>query len=169
MKTNNEIKHRSKAGYEIAHCTRCGGSGHYSFCQSHGTTCFKCSGTGWMLTKRGYATKMVLEALRTKPAAAVKVGDAIRNSTTGKFETVTAVEGYPMHLACTSRQFGEAQTYRHIQLNITTNGMGLICSPAHQIRCQFTGEAAAWTMAAAMAYQDGLTKAGKPAKRSAKS
>jgi len=27
-------------------CSRCGGSGEYSFCQAHGTTCFKCSGTG---------------------------------------------------------------------------------------------------------------------------
>jgi hypothetical protein len=27
-------------------CTRCGGSGHYSYCQMHGTTCFKCGGSG---------------------------------------------------------------------------------------------------------------------------
>lgn len=25
-------------------CTRCGGSGHYSYCQRFGTTCFKCDG-----------------------------------------------------------------------------------------------------------------------------
>lgn len=29
-----------------ATCTRCGGSGHYSYCQMHGTTCFGCNGTG---------------------------------------------------------------------------------------------------------------------------
>jgi hypothetical protein len=27
-------------------CTRCGGSGEYSYCQSHGTRCFKCGGSG---------------------------------------------------------------------------------------------------------------------------
>lgn len=27
-------------------CSRCGGSGNYSYCPSHGTTCFKCGGHG---------------------------------------------------------------------------------------------------------------------------
>lgn len=27
-------------------CSRCGGSGQYSFCPQYGTTCFKCQGTG---------------------------------------------------------------------------------------------------------------------------
>jgi len=27
-------------------CGRCGGSGHYSYCQRYGTTCFGCSGSG---------------------------------------------------------------------------------------------------------------------------
>lgn len=29
-------------------CSRCGGSGEYSFCQMHGTTCFKCGGSGYV-------------------------------------------------------------------------------------------------------------------------
>jgi hypothetical protein len=161
MKTNNEIKHRSKAGYEIAHCTRCGGSGHYSFCQSHGTTCFKCSGSGWMLTKRGYATKMFLEALRTKPAAAVKVGDAIRDFN-GSFQTVTEVKYSPL-TSCNTSKVGNV-TYHHIQIIISTEKSGLGCSPDYKVRCRFTGDAATWTHAAAMAYQDGLTKTGKHAK-----
>ena len=27
-------------------CTRCGGGGHYSYCQMYGTKCFKCGGSG---------------------------------------------------------------------------------------------------------------------------
>lgn len=27
-------------------CSRCGGSGHYSYCQMYGTRCFKCGGSG---------------------------------------------------------------------------------------------------------------------------
>lgn len=27
-------------------CSRCGGCGNYSYCPSHGTTCFKCNGSG---------------------------------------------------------------------------------------------------------------------------
>ncbi len=30
-------------------CGRCGGGGHYSYCQMHGTTCFGCGGTGKVL------------------------------------------------------------------------------------------------------------------------
>ncbi len=34
-------------------CTRCHGAKTYSYCRSHGTTCFGCSGTGQQLTPRG--------------------------------------------------------------------------------------------------------------------
>lgn len=32
-------------------CTRCGGSGQYSYCQQWGTTCFKCGGSGHQMPK----------------------------------------------------------------------------------------------------------------------
>lgn len=32
-----------------AKCSRCGGSGHYSFNLLHGTVCFKCSGSGFVM------------------------------------------------------------------------------------------------------------------------
>jgi DnaJ-class molecular chaperone len=40
-------------------CGRCGGSGHYSYCQMYGTTCFGCKGRGEVaakLTKATFAT-----------------------------------------------------------------------------------------------------------------
>jgi hypothetical protein len=41
-------------------CSRCGGSGHYSYCQMYGTTCFGCSGSGKMVVKP--TVKLIKEA-----------------------------------------------------------------------------------------------------------
>lgn len=42
-------------------CSRCGGSGNYSWCAMYGTVCFGCKGTKFKAAK---ATKKVLEAAR---------------------------------------------------------------------------------------------------------
>ncbi len=42
-------------------CNRCHGSGHYSYCEMHGTTCFGCGGTGKVLPN----TTDALRAART--------------------------------------------------------------------------------------------------------
>lgn len=41
-------------------CSRCGGSGHYSYNQMHGTMCYGCSGSGKMVVAP--TTKLVQEA-----------------------------------------------------------------------------------------------------------
>lgn len=43
--------HRSKNGFPLVHCSRCDGSGHYSWNAVHGSTCYGCSGTGFRLPK----------------------------------------------------------------------------------------------------------------------
>lgn len=43
-------------------CTRCGGSGHYSYSLSHGTTCFKCEGKKYQMPK---ITKQLLTKVET--------------------------------------------------------------------------------------------------------
>ena len=50
----------------LATCTRCGGSGHYSYCQTHGTTCFGCGGSGKGLPK---LTKTLVKTVQDKVAA----------------------------------------------------------------------------------------------------
>lgn len=37
-------------GHETV-CSRCGGGGHYSYCQMYGTRCFQCGGSGKVATK----------------------------------------------------------------------------------------------------------------------
>ena len=59
-------------------CGRCGGSGHYSYCQMYGTICFGCAGRKVVFTKRGHATNEYLRKLRSKPASEIQVGDQIQ-------------------------------------------------------------------------------------------
>ena len=61
--------------FESKTCSRCGGSGHFSWCQMHGSTCFKCHGDGVVLTKRGKAAQVWLNAKKRKPLGEVAVGE----------------------------------------------------------------------------------------------
>jgi hypothetical protein len=56
-------------------CSRCGGSGQFSWCQSHGSTCFGCHGDGVVLTKRGKAAQVWLNAKKRKSSDEVVVGE----------------------------------------------------------------------------------------------
>ena len=49
------MKTTDRDGFEIETCTRCGGSGQFSSCATHGTRCFKCNGAGKSHTTRGAA------------------------------------------------------------------------------------------------------------------
>lgn len=40
-----------KSGFMVT-CSRCGGSGHYSYCERYGTSCFKCEGNKMTLPRR---------------------------------------------------------------------------------------------------------------------
>jgi hypothetical protein len=65
--------------FEHETCSRCGGSGRYSYCQRYGSTCFKCSGNQQVLTKRGYAAQALYNRLLSKPASALQPGMKIRD------------------------------------------------------------------------------------------
>lgn len=63
--------------FESQTCSRCGGCGEYSYCQTHGRRCFKCGGSGRSLTKRGaIAAKFYSESLEVL-ATQIQVGDRI--------------------------------------------------------------------------------------------
>lgn len=65
------------AYFESKACTRCGGCGHYSYCQMHGTRCFGCSGTGFQLTGRGAAALAHYRALQSKPVTSIAPGTPV--------------------------------------------------------------------------------------------
>lgn len=68
---------KNKQGFELEVCSRCGGSSTYSYCQEYGNKCFKCAGSGHVLTKRGAAAKAYYKSLCTIPAEMVKIGDIV--------------------------------------------------------------------------------------------
>jgi hypothetical protein len=67
----------AKFVFETTVCSRCGGSGHYSYCQMYGTKCFKCAGQKEVLTPRGAAAQAYFTALCSKKASEVVAGDKI--------------------------------------------------------------------------------------------
>lgn len=148
-------------GFEREACTRCGGSGHYSYCQMYGTTCFKCAGQRFVLTKRGAAAAAYCETLRSKPHGEVKAGDKIRWN--GK--TCTVLETRNSVQEGMSGTNGVMKPYRREGIDIMTNLVQLVCcDPAKLVRMAQSAEDKARTLALALAYEDTLTKAGTPRK-----
>lgn len=66
--------------FENRTCSRCGGSGEYSYCSMYGRVCFKCGGNGVVLTKRGRVAQNWLNARKRKPVGEVVIGDRVRIS-----------------------------------------------------------------------------------------
>ena len=64
--------------FESAVCSRCGGTGHYSFNQKDGSVCFGCGGKCERLTKRGKAAQIHYSAKLKISVNDVVVGMRIR-------------------------------------------------------------------------------------------
>lgn len=64
--------------FETEPCSRCNGTGAYSYCQTYGSKCFKCGGNKIVLTKRGAVARAYLDELCTVSAGSLKIGDRIR-------------------------------------------------------------------------------------------
>jgi hypothetical protein len=61
-----------KLKFEMKNCTRCGGSGRYSYNPEDGDRCFGCGGSGRQRTKAGVAAGKAYEA-----AMAIPVGECV--------------------------------------------------------------------------------------------
>lgn len=79
-------------GFDRKICTRCGGSGQYSYNQINGTTCFGCGGSGKMLTPRGKRQAEAFRQSLVRPAAEVQVGEYIKLWPSPKWRKVTKIE-----------------------------------------------------------------------------
>jgi hypothetical protein len=153
----------SKMGFEIQTCTRCGGSGQYSYCQSYGTTCFKCSGRKVCFTAKGAAASAFYSESLQVPAGSLAVGDLIQIEDFFKqvkyFAPITAIG------ISDSKRLMPDGTWESIGLAITTEHAkygqsGYHCPAETMIRKGWSAEAKAEKLAAAIAYQASLTKAG---------
>jgi len=144
-------------------CSRCGGGGSYSWCQSHGSRCFKCGGKGEVLTKRGHAANLYLRSLMTVSVASLEPGDVVRvdGMTAGCqmytcWATVTEVRDEPDNVnghtvvVVTKDKFGGCEHHKQ---------------PTATLQVRFDVEKRREHLAEALKYQAGLTKAGKRRKR----
>ena len=146
-------------GFETKTCGRCGGSGHYSYCQRFGTVCFGCGGNGKEYTKRGKAAREYYQSLL--PAKAAKdlvAGDRFYHHPT--WLEVIALGPSTCHRIVNGQPVDDGY------INIECKGILVAgVSPEHVYRVAPTAEQKAEAVAKAMAYQASLTALGKPAKR----
>ena len=80
MTTPTYAEIKSLHPLESTPCTRCGGSGSYSFCTAHGSRCFKCGGKKIVLTKRGAIARDYITSLRVeiKAAKELVLGEVVK-------------------------------------------------------------------------------------------
>lgn len=84
-----------KIVFETEACTRCDGTGRYSFNMMHGTMCFKCKGSKSSLTGRGRAAKASftteIQARCTVQSWTLREGDKIWDDYRSIWLTVESV------------------------------------------------------------------------------
>jgi hypothetical protein len=141
---------------ETKTCSRCGGSGHYSYCQMYGTICFLCKGKKEILTKRGAAASDFLHKLRSKPAADLVAGEKVQYSgitmagatfhAWGVVESIVANEDGTLKIHVEDKKYGGC---------LYSNA-----NPAELWRVAQTKEQVAETFRQAMEYQATLTQTG---------
>jgi hypothetical protein len=158
--------------FETEPCSRCGGSGHYSYCQMYGTTCFRCAGRKRTYTKRGRAAANYFESLCMVPVGSLQAGDVISGGcvTVGgapynRFEKITAV-GVDSGSRWIDPATGEPGPAFY-GIETIYKGAKLTRSYANAEQLVRKGQSKddkAAKLAQAYAYQATLTKAGKPRK-----
>jgi hypothetical protein len=153
--------------FETTTCGRCGGSGHYSYCQRYGTKCFGCGGSGLKHTKRGaMAWALFNESLKVRAGDLVP-GDYILSSGCeiigpAKWYKVIA-HGYGLR---GSRWFKKETNEWMPFYDIDCEGFGSgHFGPDAMVRKRWSNEEKAALRNAALDYQDTLTKTGTVRKK----
>jgi hypothetical protein len=152
--------------FETKPCSRCGGSGSYSWNARHGSRCYGCGGRGWQHTKRGAEAARYLNEILSKPARDFVKGDLIWDAHTRKFYTVVRSErDTGDNFGARMLGFDYEATERWGIESTGTGWSGL--DPDKRIRRGATGDEKTEARARALAYEETLTKAGTPRKRTA--
>lgn len=150
--------------FERTTCSRCGGSGHYSYCQGYGTKCFKCHGSGKALTKRGsIAYTHFLDSLKVR-LDSLKVGDLMQidDVILGRIYFAPIVEIKPSGSKYLNKTTGE---WESLGMDYVTNHKkygksGLTAQGNYMVRKGWDGPTKTAKRAEALSYQDTLTQAG---------
>jgi hypothetical protein len=146
--------------FETQTCTRCAGSGKFSFNLMHGDRCYGCGGTGHQFTARGKAAKAHFTSLLQRKVADLKVGEFVKTWVVlGGSDVWCIVE------AIREDALNPGMVY--IDLKSIKSGRGMTCgqwliSDVTSVVSQADLDA---KKAEAVAYQATLTKAGKVSKK----
>ncbi len=161
--TTPEVAPVAKPGLETEVCSRCGGSGHYSYCSAYGTTCFKCAGRKMFYSKRGIAAKHHLTALRSRKVSELVTGDKIiQTNLNGQRTSYTIVAIEPHDMAKDGGVVGITEE----RLTITCKTIRFVqVQPDSTYEVLLSPEEQARTLQEAIAFQATLTKSGTPRKR----
>lgn len=158
--------------FESKTCSRCGGSGHFSFNLMHGTMCYGCQGTGLQYTKRGLAAKEYFRNLMMVPVEELKIGQAIQLFTTDKyFKPITLIEfdeEYNLFTKGLSGYFVGHEKDMLYCVEVQGGGRKAVY-PGTLFRIYQTNEEKTAKFQEALRYQDTLGVNGKPKKISKKS
>jgi len=146
--------------FETTTCSRCGGSGSYSFNLMDGDRCYGCSGTGQKLTKRGAAARAFFVASQEMPVAELRVGMFLWDNTFGARAKFLPI----LSIAPTS---GGQLINGAVQPSvvISTSRSGLVVWAEGTVRAVRDEAHRKALVEAALAFQATLTQAGKPSKR----
>jgi len=152
--------------FENTPCTRCGGSGHYSWNQMTGSRCFKCNGAGVTLTKRGAAAQSYYRLLMSKRYCDLVPGDKIQDTgvpgmIAGGWREVISTERF---IDRAWRHDGEEVSRPAIKVEAKGWGMAN-AEPEGMVRVACTREEKIQARDMALAFQARLTKQGKLPKR----
>lgn len=158
---------QGRVSFETQPCTRCGGGGWFSYCQTWGRTCFKCGvkpgeqGLGRYLTKRGNAAyNYYVSLLPTRRALDLQPGDVLVDVSGYSRLTVESVK--PTTSAVKRGDEWVSAGYVDVQCN----KVGLCLVPEGEVYSVLPGEAERQEcLTKALAYQEGLTKTGHVRKR----
>ena len=133
--------------FESETCSRCGGTGNYSYCQTYGTTCFKCRGAKTVLTKRGAEAQRWEQTRRMYRIHELSVGSRIYWE---------GIPGFTKSGWVTVQGLG----YSPDSVPFIETALGI----HHGADSMFLMASSPALRASALAYQATLTKTGKPKK-----
>jgi hypothetical protein len=158
--------------FETEVCTRCGGTGRFSFNGEH-DRCYKCDGKNGAraYTKRGKAAKEYYLAKFNVHPSQVKVGEVIsfpgiKKLTVEKIERTYYTSGRAaIFEGATIVGYKEFEIWHYTFTNKNGLSGSIQDHDGAKVRILPTQEENEAAIADALAYQDTLTKQGKPRKR----
>lgn len=133
--------------FETEACSRCGGSGEYSYNQIDGTKCFGCGGNGRQYTARGHQAHQFYVRLMQKRAADFAVGETYKYDHCQR--RITAIG---------------PDTLNPGSIRIDSRGFCLVTGPDMLLQLVPAVEVRDAALKQALDFQASLTKAGKPRK-----